>query len=127
MKRPGISDAVCLCVLLLISLAGAVLDPEDREFCLEVPLPFEVALFCTALLLLLSRSRIAIGIAALIHAGILFMSGLTMLLALFLLATILFAGLFVVLGPFSILLAANSLYTLALIAPRKRVAAPQVT
>lgn len=128
MKRPGISDAVCLGVLLLTSLAGAGLQPQFWDFWLELPLLFEVPLLCTTLLLLLSRSDVAAGIAAAIHAAILVMSGLSLLLSLFLLITVLFAGESVILGPFSVLLACNSVYTLSLILPgRKHVAAPKVS
>lgn len=55
LRRPGISDAVCLGLLLVGSLAGTVLEPSHRDFWVGFPLIVEVPLLCTSLLLMLSR------------------------------------------------------------------------
>jgi hypothetical protein len=126
-QRPGISDAVCLGLLLMGSLAGAVFEPSNRDFFVEIPLLFELPLLCTSLLLVLSRSNVATGIAAVIHVAILAESALFLALSAFLLVTILFAATAVIIGPVSVILAFNSVYTLGLIAARSRVVSTQVS
>lgn len=125
--RPGVSDAVCLCLLLAGSLTGAVLEPSHRDFWVGFPLMVELPLLSTALLLMFSRSRVAASIAAVIHVAILAGSGLLVALSLFLLLTILFAGLAVIIGPISLVLALNSAYTLKRIVARNRVGVPFVS
>jgi hypothetical protein len=117
--RPGVSDLVCLALLVTGSLTGAMLEPPHRDFWLGFPLLFEIPLLCSALLLL-SGSAMAGKVAVFIHVAILAFSGLCLALSLFLLVTILFAGLAVILGPFSVILVFNSVYTLNRIAARKR-------
>jgi hypothetical protein len=110
--RPGISDAVCLGLLVAISLAGAVLEPSFRDFWLEFPLPAELLLACTALLLILSRSTAAAIIAVFLHIALLVGCALCLLLALFLMVTILFFGTAIGIAPPAIVVALNSMYTL---------------
>lgn len=112
-RRPGISDAICLGLLLVVSLAGAVLEPSHRDFWLEFPLLVEIPLLCAALLLIFSRSVAATVIATILHVAILAASGLGLLLSVFLLVTILFAGLAIIMGPVSAILAFNSAYTIS--------------
>src|SRR5690242_6316003 len=92
LSRPGISDLICLGLVLLVSLAGVLLEPVHRDFWISFPLVIEVPLLCTALLLL-SRSAIAARIAAVLHIVMLAASGLLAALSLFLIFTILLAGL----------------------------------
>lgn len=120
-SRPGISDLICLGVLLLSSVAGAILEPPHREFWLGFPLLMEVPLLCTGLLLL-SRSGSAGKVATAIHILILIGSGLCVVFSVFLFVTILFAGLAIILGPFSVIVALNSLYSLSRIRARSAVA-----
>ena len=121
-SRPGISDIICLGLLALASVAGALLEPPHRDLWLGLPLFFEVPLLCTALLLL-SRSGMAGQIATVIHILILVGSGLCLVLALFLFVTILFAGTAVVIGPPVLVIVLNSVYTLGRISVRNRIAA----
>ena len=67
-------------------------------------------------------SRVAAIIATVIHVAILAGSGLLVALSLFLLLTILFAGLAIIIGPISVVLALNSAYTLKRIMDWNRVA-----
>jgi hypothetical protein len=110
--RPGITDLFCLVLLMLASLAGFILEPEQRDFWLGIPLLVEIPLLCTVLLLL-PRSIIAGQIAAAIHILMFIGCGLCVAFCFFLLVTILFAGMAFVLGPIAVLLALNSLYTLS--------------
>lgn len=125
--RPGISDIVCLCLILVVSLTGTVLEPSHRDFWLGFPLIVELPLLATALLLLFLRSRVAASIATVIHVVILAGSGLFVALSLFLLVTILFAGLAIIMGPISVVLAFNSAYTLKRIVARDRVGVAYVS
>jgi hypothetical protein len=122
LSRPGISDAACLILLLLSSLAGAFLEPAYRDFWLVFPLFFEVPLLCTALLLV-SRSVTAGKIAFAFHIALLIGSGLCLALSFFLLVTILFAGTAIILGPFSLILVLNSVFTMQRIAAQNRATA----
>jgi hypothetical protein len=124
--RPGVSDAACLGLLVVGSLAGAHLEPSHRDFWLGFPLLVEVPLLCTTLLLILSRSRVANTIATVIHVAILAMSALFLALSAFLLVTILFAGLAIIIGPIFVILALNSAYTLNRIGARNRIVAAHV-
>jgi hypothetical protein len=122
-SRPGISDLICLGLLALASVAGALLEPPHRDLWLDLPLFFEVPLLCTALLLL-SRSGVAGQIATVIHILMLVGSGLYLVLAFFLLVTILFAGTAVVIGPAALVIVLNSVYTLRRISARRQRARP---
>jgi hypothetical protein len=119
--RPGISDFICLGLVLLVSLAGVILEPPHRDFWGGFPLLVELPLLCAAVLLL-SRSVIAAKIAAFLHIAILVGSGLCVALSLFLVVTILFAGLGIILLPVAALVALNSAYTLKRIGALKREA-----
>jgi hypothetical protein len=120
--RPGVTDLGCVVLLLLNSLAGVKLEPAHRDFWLIAPSLLALPLLCAATLLFLPW-KFTTTAACVIHVMILIGSVFGILLAAFLMVTILFFGTgLVVLVP-CVVVAGNSLFTLnriRLLAPGRR-------
>jgi len=117
MMRPAFRDLLCVLVLAALSVVAPRLEPSYRELWTFLPLAVAAPLVVTAILLL-SRSRAATIVALVIHAAMALCCGLVVVLSIFLLFTILFAGTAVVLGPPAVLLMLNSAVTIGQLAKR---------